>query len=155
MTPTGIRIPDRGDGLTVHELRTAIKAVLTCLQFIHARRFVHRDLRWANIIKHASYLSNGTLESYHFLIIDFEFAACDGDAMMINNYIHGRIIPYGSSYHTLHDMRRLVGKLLEAWAGSNNQVLNPLALDFMYSATREDHPLDASAALQHAWLREL
>jgi hypothetical protein len=98
VSPIGYRTHDRGEGLVLKDVQAAIKVVLQCLVFLHARGFVHRDLRWANLIRLAKYRTDGTLESSNFLVIDFEFAAVDGDFMHIVDYIHGDVVHYGTQY---------------------------------------------------------
>ena len=153
VTPLGFRTPDRGQGLSLEDVHAAIRAVLRCLAFIHARGFVHRDLRWANLIRFPKYRSDGRLESSHFLVIDFEFAAMDGDEMFIGDYIHKEVVPYGEKYRMVHDLQ-LVGKLVETWADSSGKELSLSAHDFVNSVKRMENPMDANAALQHAWLLE-
>ena len=51
VTPLGIRTHDRGEGLSLQDVHAAVKVVLRCASFLHARGFVHRDLRWANLIR--------------------------------------------------------------------------------------------------------
>jgi len=114
---------------------------------------VHRDLRWANLIRFPKYRSDGRLESSHFLVIDFEFAAMDGDEMFIGDYIHKEVVPYGEKYRMVHDLQ-LVGKLVETWADSSGEELSLSAHDFVNSVKRMENPMDANAALQHAWLLE-
>ena len=141
-------------GLDLKDVQAAIKIVLQCLAFLHARGFVHRDLKWANLIRFAKYRADdATLESVNFLVIDFEFAAADGDYMHIGDYIHRDVVPYGSQYYAANDLQ-LVGKMVETWADSNDHWLDSSALDFVRSVTKVKEPLDASAALQHPWLQE-
>lgn len=70
-------------------------------------------MRWANLIS-----TDATLESSNFLVIDFEFAAVDGDFMLIGDYIHRDVVPYGSRYYAANDLQ-LVGKLVDTWADCN------------------------------------
>ena len=53
----------------VAELKTAIREILTGLSFLHERGFVHRDIRWENIVKDV----NGS-----FVLIDLENAGREG-----------------------------------------------------------------------------
>eukprot|EP01118_Nematostelium_gracile_P014035 TRINITY_DN5392_c0_g1_i1.p1 TRINITY_DN5392_c0_g1~~TRINITY_DN5392_c0_g1_i1.p1 ORF type:complete len:466 (+),score=37.15 TRINITY_DN5392_c0_g1_i1:220-1617(+) len=64
LTPLGVQ---RKPG-TMDELRSATLDVLTFLEAFHGLGFVHRDLRWENIIR----VTNG------YCVIDFEFAARSG-----------------------------------------------------------------------------
>ena len=86
-------------------------------------------------------------------MIDFEFAAMDGDEMFIGDYIHKEVVPYGEKYRMVHDLQ-LVGKLVETWADSSGKELSLSAHDFVNSVKRMENPMDANAALQHAWLLE-
>mmetsp|Transcript_16616 Transcript_16616/g.24155 ORF Transcript_16616/g.24155 Transcript_16616/m.24155 type:complete len:480 (+) Transcript_16616:40-1479(+) len=153
VTPCGIRTPNRGQGLSLKDVQAAIKAVLSCLAFMHSKDFVHRDIKWANLIRFPTYRPDGSLESRQFLVIDFECAAMDKDEMFISNYIHKEVVPFGAEYRTVHDLQ-LVGKLVETWADINGQVLDQTARDFINSVKRVQNPLNASTALQHAWLLE-
>jgi hypothetical protein len=153
VSPTGYRTHDRGEGLVLKDVQAAIKIVLQCLVILHAKGFVHRDLRWANLIRLAKFRADATLESSNFLVIDFEFAAVDGDCMSIGDYIHRDVVPYGSQYCAANDLQ-LVGKLVKTWAESNGLELDSSALDFVHSVTKMEEPLGAKAALQHTWLQE-
>ena len=151
--PIGCRTPDRGEGLSLQEVLAAIKAVLSCLVYIHSKGFVHRDLRWANLIRSFKYYSDGSrLESCNFLVIDFEFAANDGDEMSVVDYIHRGVVPHGANYRASHDLQ-LVGKLVETWADNNCDItLDQSAQDFVGLVKRVEDPVSAEAALQHPWL---
>ncbi len=150
--PKGIRINDGGYGLKENEVRSALKAVLQCLAYIHSKWFVHRDIRWANIIQLIEYTPDN-VEIVSYLVIDFEFAAKLGDPMEIYDYIHKHIVSYGESYYARHDMK-LVAKLVQTWAESNNVVLSEDALNFVDSLRIDVGNLEAVAALEHIWLRE-
>ena len=86
-------------------------------------------------------------------MIDFEFAAVDGDDMCIGDYIHKDVVSFGAQYFAANDLQ-LVGKMVETWADSNGHELESSALDFVHSVTKLKDPLDAGAALQHPWLQE-
>ena len=150
VSPKGTRTHDCGEGLSLEDVRAAIKSILLCLRFLHEQGFVHRDLRWANLIRLFSYHHDGTLES-EFLVIDFEFAALDGAAMNIAEYIHNDVVTYGKNYSSLHDLK-LVGKMVRSWAHSNRNDLDESAVDFINAITRDEDPLSASDAQRHAWL---
>ena len=53
----------------VAELKKAIREVLTGLSFLHERGFVHREIRWENVVKDV----NGS-----FVLIDLENAGHEG-----------------------------------------------------------------------------
>ena len=150
ISPKGIRINDGGYGLNENEVRSALKAVLRCLAYIHSKGFVHRDIRWANIIKEIKY-NPDNVESVRFLVTDFEFAAKIGDPMEVHDYIHKHIVSHGQPYYARHDLK-LVAKLVETWAANNSVVLSPDALTFVDSVSRDVGNLDATEALQHIWL---
>ena len=149
--PLGVRTPDNGDGLVLEEVRSAVRAVLGCLEDLHDKKFVHRDLRWANVIRLFKDHVDGSLANCEFLVIDFEFAAVDGDKIAIARYIHSDIAPDGTEYKSRHDLK-LVGKLVHTWASRNKNVLGEAAEDFIASVQREADPLNAKSALQHRWL---
>jgi serine/threonine protein kinase len=150
VSPKGIRINDLGLGLSENEVRSAAIAVLRCLGYIHSKGFVHRDIRWSNIIKLVTYTPQN-VASESFMVIDFEFAAKDGDAMEISNYIHNRIVNYGEFYFARHDLK-LVAKLVNTWAVNNNIALTANAQRFVDSISGDVGNLPAEEALQHFWL---
>jgi serine/threonine protein kinase len=113
VTPVGTRTHDRGEGLSLEDVRAAIRTILLCLEFLHEKGFVHRDLRWANIIRSFSCNHGGTIESCKFLVIDFEFAEYNGAKMNIVDYIHNEVITFGEKYSSLHDLK-LVGKMVRS-----------------------------------------
>lgn len=153
ITPVGTRIPDNGQHLQMQEVKQAVSAVLRSLKFLHAQNFVHRDIRWANIIRHFVY-HDVSIERCDFLLIDFEYAAKNGDTMTIADYIHKDIVPYGEIYVFRHDII-LVGNLVKRWASTNNIELCQTAQDFISATTDPEHTLDATAALQHQWLQDV
>eukprot|EP01036_Dinobryon_divergens_P036282 gene36282-47219_t len=110
---------------------------------------------WPSFTQEASFTgrTSATLESSNFLVIDFEFAAVDGDFMLVGDYVHRDMVPYGSRYYAANDLQ-LVGKLVETWTDSNGHELDASARDFVRFVTKMKEPLDANAALQHIWLQE-
>jgi hypothetical protein len=152
VSPLGVRTPDNGEGLVLEDVRSAVRAVLQCLEVLHDKKFVHRDLRWANVIRLFTCHVDGSPANCEFLVIDFEFAAVEGEEVQIARYIHSDIAPYGTEYTSHHDLK-LVGKLVHTWASKNrNVVLDESAKDFIASVQREADPLNAKSALQHHWL---
>jgi serine/threonine protein kinase len=137
--------------LSLQEVKSAIKSVLTCLNYLHSNGFVHRDIRWANLIRQYYFHEDGSVESCRFLVIDFEFAERDGEDMLINNYMFAHVVPYGQSYHSRHDLI-LVGKLVKVWANYNSKQLDTDANDFI--SMLNQHNSNASNALTHIWLQD-
>jgi hypothetical protein len=150
VSPKGLKINDLGLGLSENEVRSAIIAVLQCLVYIHSKGFVHRDIRWSNIIKLISYTPQNK-ENVKFLVIDFEFGGKHGDPMEIQGYIHNGIVNHGASYYARHDMK-LVAKLVNTWSASNNITLSANAQDFVDSISRDVGYWTAEQALQHDWI---
>ena len=151
VTPLGTRTPDHGEGLSLEDVRAAVKTILLCLEFLHEKGFVHRDLTWANTIRLFSCNHDGTIESCKFLVIDFEFAERNGAAMNIVDYIHSDVIDNGKDYSSLHDLK-LVGKMVSSWAIINRTNLDQSATDFINAITRDENPLSASDAQRCDWL---
>ena len=147
--PAGVRIPDKGEGLSIDDVRCAVKAVLHCLRYLHGKGFVHRDVRWANVIRHFTHYSLDDTSEYQFLLIDFEFAAMAGDTINVGRYIHSDVVPIGESYTYCHDLK-LVAKLIVSWRKSNNLQLDELTKSFV-SSIREAST--AEECLKHEWLK--
>jgi len=152
VTPLGLAISDHGKELSLSDVRRAVKAVLVCLAFLHHKEFVHRDIRWSNIIRVPVLRQNGTLERFEYLVIDFEFAARDGDVMTIQKYKHADLVPTGTRFSRHHDLN-LVGMLLTSWASKSSEPLDALAYSIADELAHDR--LTASQALQHAWFSEV
>jgi hypothetical protein len=155
ITPVGTRIPS-GVDLSFAELRVAIRCVLECLDFLHEKGFVHRDIRWDNIIRYY-HLVDGKPVSCTFKVIDFEYAALNGDAMRIPNYIFGRLVSEGEPYFTHHDMH-CVGALIECWVflrgnchDQRYEVSAALAFASYLKGAGGPNP-SAADALKHEWI---
>lgn len=129
------------------ELRTAMRSVLAALRAFHAAGFVHRDVRWPNILRDA----HGC-----WRLIDFELAAPDGEALM-GDAIHVDFVPpevlRGEVYKAAGDMYR-VGRLLPEWADQQRAELSPGARQFFQSlcASAPGERPSAAAALGCEWL---
>jgi hypothetical protein len=72
VSPVGTRSPRHGREFTETQARAAARAALSCLTFLHARGYVHRDIRWDNLVRTFTYNADGTVSSERFLLIDFE-----------------------------------------------------------------------------------
>ncbi len=108
---------------------------------------MHRDLRWANVIRILTSRTDGSIESTKYLLIDFEFSEVNGEPMLINDYIFSHVVPYGAVYTTKNDMY-FVGNMISTWAESNGEPLDVHAMDFVLAV--QDN-MDAAAALAHPW----
>lgn len=148
VSPVGVRSPSRGLGFSERYVQLAVTAVLGCLAFLHSRGFVHRDIRWDNIIRKIG--SSAGEPPLRFLVIDFEFAATSNTPMTINSYIHQHVVGFGDLYRPEHDLV-LVAELVETWATSNNLRLSHDALDFVRSLKARE--LTAHDAQLHVWLQ--
>jgi hypothetical protein len=153
ITPSGCRIPNQGRGLSEDSVRRAVIAVLTCLVTLHGYGFVHRDIRWANLIRIYDFSAEGTVISESFLVIDFELASRIGNIVPCEDYINKDVVPHGRQFHARHDLC-LVGKLVQTWAKENRiQLTDDDICEFVNITMREDHQLTAEEAFQTCWLK--
>ena len=125
------------------ELRCAITAVLRALAALHARGFVHRDLRWPNV------LADG---HGGWLLVDFELADVAGKPLLAAAVTTDAVAPevrVPDAPYTPADDVWQVGRLL-ASAGVS---LSPdaTALAAALTAPRAARP-SAAQALAHPWL---
>ena len=149
ISPVGVRIRNEGQGLNLQEVKKAMRSTLACLRYIHDKGYVHRDLRWPNLIIKNSYSPDGSVDDSEFIVIDFEFAACTEDPMEIADYISRDVVPHGQPFQTHHDLK-LLGKMVETWAASNIEMLDAEAKDFVSTVKKDT--ATASRALGHKWL---
>ena len=141
MTPVGLQVLPGNEA----ELVVAVKCVLRALSALHQHGYVHRDVRWPNVL-----ITAGAL----WMLIDFELAAEEG-ASLPNRAIDVDLVapearPLGAQYTAADDIWQ-VGTLVES-AGLE---VSPGARAFACAlcATRAERP-NAGEALMLPWLTE-
>ena len=136
-------------------LRTATRAVLTALAAFHAKGFVHRDIRWPNVLRDAQ----GGWRLADFELADAAGSLLPADAVAVS-YLPPEVVASPSTvpYTCAGDVYR-VGQLVREWvdAVGGSQVLSDTArtfefVDYLTAALPEARP-SANDALRHAWLR--
>jgi hypothetical protein len=126
---------------SVDELRAAIRCVATALGEFHARGFVHRNVRWPNVLR------DGAL----WLLSDFELAARDG-AELPPNSVDPECLPPEVSAYSHHpysaagDMH-CVGGLIRSWAAEKGGGLPPGAKELAARLMDTDPDRRPSAAV--------
>lgn len=139
--PVGFRIADSGS-VDSKDIKEAIHCVCKCLADLHKFGFVHRDIRWSNIIQ----IPKATGSGYTFVVIDFDYGDIINAPMNIEGYIFDDVVKYGDQFTQYHDMV-LVSILLKKWIEySSARELSDLGKDFMNKV-----PHTAAAALNHEW----
>ena len=95
---------------SVDELRIAIRCVVTALREFHARGFVHRDVRWPNVLRDRNL----------WLLSDFELAARDGAELPLNavdpEYLPPEVNACRSYRYSAAGDMFCVGRLIRLWA---------------------------------------
>ena len=131
------------------ELRRAIRCVLTALASFHARGFVHRDVRWPNVLR--DFEGN-------WLLSDFELASKNG-VPLPGLYLGSLSFPpeaqRGEPFTSAGDVWQ-VGLLVKTWsAQSSIRVLPPLATAFVQRLMSDDQMVrpTCAQALLDPWLR--
>jgi hypothetical protein len=128
------------------ELRRAAAAVLRALAALHARGFVHRDVRWPNV------LADGT---GGWLLVDFELADVAGEPLPTGAIDPDAVAPearaLGAPYTPAADAWQ-VGRLMLS-AGVAQLSPDAAALAAALSAALPAR-LGAEEALAHAWLQQ-
>jgi hypothetical protein len=152
VSPVGTPVPPGAEGYSEKDVRRAVATVLICLSYLHERNFVHRDVRWENVVR--EYETNAAGETYTvgFLVIDFECAAHAGDPVTMENYIHSQVVPTGQAYLPRHDLIQ-VANMVQSWADVNHAVLSHSAAAFV--AALQEATCDANAATMHAWIDQV
>jgi hypothetical protein len=152
VSPVGTPVPPGAEGYSEKDVRRAVATVLICLSYLHERNFVHRDVRWENVVR--EYETNAAGETYTmgFLVIDFECAAHAGDPVAMENYIHSQVVPTGHAYMPRHDLI-LVANMVQSWADVNHAVLSHSAAAFV--AALHEATCDANAAFMYAWIDQV
>jgi hypothetical protein len=51
VSPVGTPVPPGAEGYSEKDVRRAVATVLICLSYHHERNFVHRDVRWENVVR--------------------------------------------------------------------------------------------------------
>jgi len=128
-------------------LQRSIRCVLQALAAFHTHGFVHRDVRWPNILRDPR--DGGSL------LIDFELAERIGKPLPAAYHGSSTLPPearHGGPYGTAGDVWQ-VGLLLQTWAAPA-RVLSPPAAAFVKRLASNDpaQRLTAVMALQDAWL---
>jgi hypothetical protein len=108
VSPVGWCISPEGYEIrTKQELWMAISHVLEALIYLHDRGFVHRDVRWSNVIQVKSATPS-------YCIIDFELACRNSERMTLQNYIHVQVVGFRKPYFASHDVW-LLSNMIEKW----------------------------------------
>ena len=85
ISPIGVKI--NSDALpSLSELTCAVLCILRCLADLHSKGFVHRDLRWSNIIRIYARRRDGNVTTLTFYVIDFEFGSFVGTALDVPDH---------------------------------------------------------------------
>lgn len=133
---------------SAQQLQDAARCVLTALGALHINGFVHRDIRWPNVLRGAA--------DGRWRLSDFELAApLDGlaptDASGLNHEYLPPEVAAGEAYATACDVYQ-VGKLV---ADVGRRLACHAAVKFAASLTPDepDERPTAAQVLQHEWLR--
>jgi hypothetical protein len=129
------------------QLRRALACVLMALEALHAAGFVHRDVRWPNVLR-------ADADGHAWLLCDFELADAIGKPLpgtwaISPDRVAPEVRALGTPYTASDDIWQ-VGRLL---ASADLGQLPPAAAEFAAAlqAPRAERPT-ASAARAHPWL---
>ena len=157
--PLGLKISESGAHLTKDEMKCTLRCVLMCLADLHSRQFVHRDLRWSNIIRSCTYrnsadpVRNGQPESMTFLVIDFEYGAQSGESLDVDGHWlivrHRDLFDINKTYTYTHDLRSVAMMLLK-WFSTNGVSLDGDVAAFV--SYLEWEGATAAEALLQPWI---
>jgi hypothetical protein len=130
-------------------MQRAVRCVLRALGDFHARGFVHRDVRWPNVLRNPS--DGGSL------LIDFELAAPAGESLPEQFRGSPSMPPEargGGAYAPVWQ----VGQLVQTWARQprlGGAGLLPALVTFVARLSSDDPALRPTAdeAVDNAWLK--
>ncbi|KAG2422912.1 hypothetical protein HXX76_015664 [Chlamydomonas incerta] len=138
LAPVGV--PNRGPPADLHALAHAVSGVLHGLAALHSEGFVHRDVRWPNVIFLPA--------EGRWLLIDLEHAGlndCDCSAAPYPLHFWGQRTLDGGKYTFRSDLRMVAEQLM----------CGAMKLDKGGEDLRQQllsGRLTAAAALEHEWL---
>ncbi len=133
---------------TVEELRISLRCVLSALCAFHERGFVHRDVRWPNVLK----------DKETWLLADFELADFTGLPVPVEAIASAFLPPEvlankEAGYSAAGDVY-CVGKLMETWEHETKIDLPPIPKAFKSNLMNENPDLrpTASQLLARSWV---
>jgi hypothetical protein len=133
---------------TVEELRISLRCVLSALSAFHERGFVHRDVRWPNVLK----------DKELWLLADFELADSAGSPLPVtaiaSEFLPPEVQESGLvGYSTAGDVY-CVGRLVDTWEQETKIELPPIAEAFKLSLMNRNPDLrpTASQLLVRSWV---
>jgi hypothetical protein len=147
ITPVCLSEPPKNEA----ELRSAVNCVLTALVALHGIRYVHRDIRWENVLK------SGTNS---WLLADFEEAAEAGQPLNPGTrneaelHLPQEVLRPPHRYTAKSDVWA-VGKLMEKWASDTDTNLSVGMKSFMDRLLKEKQADRPTAEVALAQLRRL
>jgi serine/threonine protein kinase len=134
---------------SVDELCVAIRCVVTALRGLHAQGYVHRDVRWPNVLRDRDL----------WLLSDFELAARDGEHLPSNSVNPEYLPPEVNAcrpYSTAGDMF-CVGRLIRFWAAGRGGDIPKGAEDLAARLVDTDPDKRPSAAVlmaeEGSWIK--
>jgi hypothetical protein len=140
--PVGLQVLPTSEA----ELCCAMRCVLRALAALHAHGYVHRDVRWPNVL---------SLDSGEWLLIDFELAGATGapvpEGRICRELVSPEARPTGTPYTAADDVWQ-VGRLMQM---AEELVLSREAEAFaaLLTTVQEQRP-SASEALLLPWLAD-
>ena len=117
----------------IDDLCNAIRCVLTALEDLHSHGFVHRDVRWPNVLKHGD----------TWLLADFELVGGAGDKFPGNLQVKCLPPEYSEAGFTSKGDVYSVGILVKEWMKSKKYSVQggvSAWLDRILSSTPDSRP---------------